>query len=680
MVSENLPPDDDQEESQFKSGNTRVCLARLDEIDRLEQAKELSSVEGNRQVDGILKRFEAVRGIPLSEASKKVRTAFEILEDTDILENAEKDLLKMQAAIAKVKGLDMQKKNRWLKLIDGIIEVQRVARENTVIFWVYVGRTSEKNEIFDMAPVHIGYFDIWEEDCNSLIMAPPGHGKTTSLRGRILKDICDHPERRILILYDTDDKAQKEVMLHKAYLNSGRLQALYPDIYVLDRKHGAQNSSKRFTVHRKNVFSREPSIECAGIGGAINGNGYDEIVIDDPCPETVATQPAARDAINTKFNVVVEERLRDPANSRIRMICTPWHSDDLAGKIQKDVSAGKRHGWKIEVDRFKIKEDEDGNYISIWPQRYTPQHYKHKRDKMTNNEFARLYQMKCIADAERVVKHVHYYPALGTRDPLWKQLSPRLQKQYDDRLKSIAAGEIWLSVDPSATSGKTSSNTGITKFSLTATGQAYVVEACEMPGNPMETQDYLVDQIINHGVHRLLLEAQGGMTGMVALWITYIRRRLRELAFDWKGSIIERKTQGHGGGQNIGKTRRLQNTAAYIENGYLMFPGKLLYIEPRKAFSFVQGSDDGIITLTNQILDFSPSNKNDGLDTVTQFLIEVESRLPALTEFQQAEREAVREYEDPITRLRKMQMQALRHPKPNSDPTGENKWNLQLVG
>ena len=111
-----------------------------------------------------------------------------------------------------------------------------------------------------------------------------------------------------------------------------------------------------------------------------------------------------------------------------------------------------------------------------------------------------------------------------------------------------------------------------------------------------------------------------------------------------------------------------------------MFPGKLLYIEPRKAFSFVQGSDDGIITLTNQILDFSPSNKNDGLDTVTQFLIEVESRLPALTEFQQAEREAVREYEDPITRLRKMQMQALRHPKPNSDPTGENKWNLQLVG
>jgi hypothetical protein len=675
MVAENDHTPFDVEDS--KAGNIRHCLRQ---IDMWSSDRKLSPVDFKRNLENLQAAFLAVRGISIAEASKDCLNPIDRLENTDILEMGEKALKQLRDTIQPLVGLDLQKKNRWLDLIDGVIEIQSLARMSAVAMWCYVGRTSETNAIFEMAPVHLGYFEIWAGDsANSLIMAPPGHGKTTSLRGQILWDICNNPNRRILICYDTDDKAQKEVNLLKRYINSGRLRALYPEIYVLDRKDGAQNSSKRFTVNRPNIGSREPSIECAGIMSKVNGNGYDEIVIDDPCPETVATQPASRIAINVKFNTVLEERFRDPKTSRLLMICTPWHVDDLAGMIQKDCRNGKRSGWKIEVDRFAIKEDGEGGYISIWPDRYTSEYYKGKRLKMTNNEFARLYQLRCISDEERIVKHLHYYPALGDRDPLWKSLPASLQDQYSKRLNEIAKGEIWLSVDPSATDGKASSDTGITKFSLTQRGEAYIVDTWLKPGNPLETQDWLVDQIINHGVHRLLIEAQGGMTGMVVLWTAYIMRRLRELDFKWNGSIVDCKTQGHGSGQNIGKTRRLQNSAAYLENGYVLFPGKLFQVPGAGNFKFIRGNQDRIVTLEQQIFDF-PSGTCDGVDSVTQWINEVESRLPPLSEYQQAERSSMAVYEDPMRALLRKQIHDLRNPPKNHDPTGEQKWTTELLG
>ena len=675
MVSEldaNEPNGFDVVES--KAGDTRYCLRQIDQMTADLDSGELKDVDFKRRLESMLMAFEAVRGIPLSQASRDCMNPIDRLENEEILEMGEKSLDQLQAAIAGLLSLNIEKKNRWLKLIEGVRRIQAEARKSAIAMWIYVGRTSEKNEVFEMAPVHKWFFDVWaDDDQNSLIEAPPGHGKTTSLRGQILHDICENPDRRILICYDTDDKAQKEVNLLKAYLNSGRLQALYPNIWVLDRNDGAQNSSKRFTVNRPNIGSREPSIECAGICSKVNGNGYDEIIIDDPCPETVAYQPSSRIAINTKFNTVIEERLRDPNNSSIRMICTPWHADDLAGMIQKDVREGRRFGWKIEVDRFSIKDDENGKPISIWPQRYSSGHYEMKRLKLNRNDYARLYSLRCIADDERIVQSFHYYPS-DDDDPLWDRLAAETKQGYLDRLKAISKGEMWFSIDPSATDGKHSSNTAVTKFSIIASGEAFVVNAWEFPGNPTKMQEWLVDQISQGRVHRIIVEAQGGMKGQVVLWEEYIWKQLRIRKIDWKGSIEQITCQGKGGGQNIGKARRLQNTAAYIERGFLRFPGRMVINDLGK-IDFVCSNRDEIIRLKNQIYDF-PTGSCDGVDTVTQFLIWNEHRLPEISDV--AVQEKSEKYVDSMNAIMRKQLREMQKPKTASD--GESKWCKDLLG
>lgn len=585
----------------------------------------VNALEGQRTIDALAKAYERLAGEPLSEANRRMLSPIERLNDRHLIELNEAELVELETAINALGDLDVKKKARWLDLIRRARRLQARAKSAAVAMWTYVGRDSEKGAVFSMAHVHRQFFNVWGDDSrpHSITMAPPGHGKTTCMRGQIISELANDPSLRILILYDTDDKAKKEIAIIKQYLRSPRFAALYPEVRVLSRNDGSEDSRRRFTVTRPNWGSREPSIEGAAITSQINGNGYDQIFVDDPCPSAVVQQPATREAINFKWDNEVEQRLREPARSRIRIVCTPWHQADLAGHLIEQCRRGVREGWRIAVDQFRIEEDADGRPLSLWPERYPPSYYVGQRQRLRPNDYARLYRLVCTADEERLVGRLGYYPA-DTADPAWGQLSGEVREHYLQRLETIAKAEQWLSIDPSATSGRESSETAITQIAITANGTAYVTDCWFFPGNPVAVQDWIVERIRTTPIHRVLIEAQGGMTGQVALWKEYIGRRLRELGVRWTGSIIDCRTQGRGGGQNIGKRRRLQNTSAYLEQGYLKFPGRMLL--RGGGIEFVSSEGENIRKLVRQILNF-PSGTSDGVDTVTQWLIYNESRI-----------------------------------------------------
>ena len=632
----------------------------------------LTAAEATKLQDYYAKQFELVNGIPLKEATQGMRDPIERLKDTSVLEHTEDELNELESAIRGIDELGVPKKKRWLNLIERVRALQKKAKASAIAMWTYVGRDSETGKVFHMQQIQARFFETWNDDRypHSLTMAPPGHSKTTCLRGQVIWDIANDPTLRVLILYDTDSKALKETPLLKSIMRGKLFRALYPHVRVLGRDDDAEDSRRRFTVARKNTGSREPTVEGAAIMSQINGNGYDHIYVDDPCPALVAQQPATRDNINFKWNNEVEERLRNPARARIRMVCTPWHEEDLAGHIQRQVGEGAREGWRIAIDEFRVNMDVDGVPISLWPERFTPRYYQMKRRRLSPNEYTRLYELRCQSDDEKLVSALGYYVSEGM-DTDWCKLHPEQIEAHQARLQEIKNGEHWLSIDPSATSGRHSSETAATEIVITAGGQAYVEDAWFFPGNPVKMQEWIVQKITSGTIAYVLVEAQGGMKGQVVLWREYIERRLKELNFRWKGNFLLVNTQGKGGGQQIGKRQRLKNCSGLLQNGLIKFPGRLNFNPNLQVMEYRCSDRDKIQKLTKQIVNF-PMGTSDGVDTITQWLIYCDSRLrregddvtPTITS----------EFEDTMKSGMMTAMADLRNPKPTNDSEEEEKW------
>ncbi len=595
----------------------------------------IKPLAAKQRLEFLKSAYQTITNEDISDAASRLLSPVDRLSKLELIEHTDSQLTELEEAVTLIQGLDPKKKARWFDLIARTRKLQTLAQSKAIYHWIYIGRTSEENAVFRMGAIHVNFFDVWESpEQHSLIMAPPAHGKTVSATGQMLWDIKENPRVRILLWFDVEDKASKQLRLVRRYINCKRWKALHPNIRVARSSEGRdkqEDSAKRFTITRDNIGSREPTMEAAGTISLINGDGYDIIYVDDPCPETVAFQETTRSAINYKFDTVLSMRFRKKEISRFRVICTPWHPEDLAGHIIAGVRCGQRKGWKIAFEQFTVQKDSEGKHISLWPERYDSDYYLEKEQTLHADHYSRLFELKFSAQTTKIVQSVKFYP-YDPEDPLMREYSDKDQGWFKERLDAIFSAEQWLSIDPSATAGKHSAECAISQIALTTQNRAYVREAWFFPGNPVEMQEWIVDRIVNHGIHRVLIEDQGAQAGQVALWIDYIQRRLRELNVKWNGSIVTCKTQQRGGGgsgkgQNIGKGMRLKQVAALIQNGYLLFPGKIMRNWQRGGALYFGCVDNANIRkLIRQIVDF-PLGTCDGVDTITQFLRENAARL-----------------------------------------------------
>ena len=472
-----------------------------------------------------------------------------------------------------------------------------------------------------MCRIHRDYFDAWSDPkyLHNLMVAPPGHSKTTSMAGMVCGEIIDQPWLRHLYLTDSDDKAKKFVDYVRTILRGRKCRALYPDLRVLTIREKKQDSSRRFTVMRPNL-SKEPTLEAAGMQTKIGGNRYDRIWIDDACPEEVRYQANMRQRINEKFANETERRLNDPSSARIRMTGSLWHIQDLLMTTLAQINEGSRQDWGVSIEQFRILDDENGNPVPIWPERFTSAWYAAIRHR-DYPVYERLFMLRCTETKDKIIHKLRFFPS-DMDDPLWGDLGDRARLAFEARRDKIRNSEKWLSIDPSSTSGKLSTRTAAVEIAITTDGNAYVTDCWMMQGNPAGFQSWLADMIMSGRYRYVLCEAQGGMIGMVSLAKEYVRKRLAEERYEWNGSFCECNTLGKGRSKtNESKGQRLKNVAPLIEDGYIRFPGRLKQNTGAKntTWEFVCSARDNIKELAAQFMNF-PSGLNDGLDCITQFL------------------------------------------------------------
>lgn len=177
-----------------------------------------------------------------------------------------------------------------------------------------------------------------------LIMAPPQHGKSEAVTETLPAwYLGNHPDRKVIVGCYNSEYARKFGLANRSHIkNYG---------WMYDVKLSPSSRSVDGFLLDNNIGR----FICRGMLAGITGNAADLIIIDDPIKnDTEAQSKTTRDKIWSEYQRSVKTRLA--AGGKVIVIMTPWHEDDLAGRILKT----ERH---LRVLRFPCESEGEGDLL-----------------------------------------------------------------------------------------------------------------------------------------------------------------------------------------------------------------------------------------------------------------------------------------------------------------------------
>lgn len=116
-------------------------------------------------------------------------------------------------------------------------------------------------------------------------------------------------------------------------------------------------------------------VTAVGLGGALTGKGGDLLVLDDYCKSRAeAVSKAYRDATWDGFRNDFFTRRHDP--SIVVITATPWHIDDLRGRILKEM---ENNDSFPQFEELSFPARKQGEYDYLFPERFSPDWYDSQR-------------------------------------------------------------------------------------------------------------------------------------------------------------------------------------------------------------------------------------------------------------------------------------------------------------
>lgn len=149
----------------------------------------------------------------------------------------------------------------------------------------------------------------------------------------------------------------------KRNLSSPAYRALFPGIKVA---HGSDSAAEW------QVQGSSGRVTAVGLGGAATGKGGHVIIVDDYCKNRAeAVSKAYRDRVWDSFRTDFMTR-RAPAS--IVIVCaTPWHTDDLRGRIFKEMAKDPEFPRFKEL-KFPARDPHTGEFL--FTERFPESWYK----------------------------------------------------------------------------------------------------------------------------------------------------------------------------------------------------------------------------------------------------------------------------------------------------------------
>ncbi len=148
-------------------------------------------------------------------------------------------------------------------------------------------------------------------------------------------------------------------------------------------------------------------VVSGGLTGPLTGHGVNIAIIDDPIKNRVdAESPTMRQRVLDFVTDVATTRV-EPGGS-IFVFMTRWHPDDLIGVLTREW--GYTH-----IHLPAVTHDDTGAEVALWPERWTLEELRRKREKVGEYTWRSLYQGDPRARGAPVFGEPHTYSSLPRR-------------------------------------------------------------------------------------------------------------------------------------------------------------------------------------------------------------------------------------------------------------------------
>ncbi|MBP3634211.1 MAG: phage terminase large subunit [Oscillospiraceae bacterium] len=173
-----------------------------------------------------------------------------------------------------------------------------------------------------------------------LIETPPQHGKSTTVTESLPSwYLGRYPDHRVIVAGYSEDFAERFCRR-----NREKLQRFGQDLFGVSM--GKVNRAAEFELqgHPGRMIAR-------GLLSGITGNPAELLIVDDPIKSRQeADSPTIRDRIWEEWQNSLKSRFA--AGAKVIVIMTPWHEDDLAGRIlQQEIH--------VQLLRLPVEAEQD---------------------------------------------------------------------------------------------------------------------------------------------------------------------------------------------------------------------------------------------------------------------------------------------------------------------------------
>ncbi len=202
-----------------------------------------------------------------------------------------------------------------------------------------------------------------------IVLIPPRCGKSEMVSRQFPPWVLGkNPDEKIIACSYSATLARRMGSDVQKNMRTDEYQAMFSTQLKSTAVTNKKNQALRETCLEFEVVGAEGEYIGAGVGGPITGSGFSLGIIDDYCKNRKEAESQTwRDSIwdwyTSTFYSRREGKMSAGGTDRIVICATPWHEDDLIGRV---LSKAEEMGEEWHIVRFPAIKEEEGEDAGIF--------------------------------------------------------------------------------------------------------------------------------------------------------------------------------------------------------------------------------------------------------------------------------------------------------------------------